>query len=126
MPLNQVIPCWSERFGRLSLEAVSVPMGNDLCIVITGGELPHLGAVALAQVRPSLRDHSVLSASTSVLTLPGHKEDEIARKVAEVLATKLNKNVVVCCGIHIDDITAAEMDFVFSAIDRFCSTYPLR
>lgn len=116
-----MLPKWTETYGRVTLEAVSVPMGNDLCLVITGGDRPHLGAVALAQARPSLQDSSKVSASTSVLTVPGHKEDLLARSAAQCLAAGLNRTVVVCCGIHVDDILPDELRFVEEAIERLCS-----
>jgi hypothetical protein len=118
-----MIQQWKDQYSRIIIEFTSVPMGNDLCVVIAGGEVPHLGAVAVAQVRPSLQDGAKLSASTSVITLLGHKEDVIARKVAHVLAAKLNKNVAVCCGIHVDDITPDELSFVERAVQRFCEAY---
>ena len=106
------------------LEFVHVPMGNDLCVVIRGGDLPHLGAVAVAQARPSLQDPTKRSATTSVITLLGHKEDVVARQVAHELAARLDKNVVVCCGIHVDNITTDELQFVDEAVTRFCKTFP--
>jgi len=95
-------------------------MGDDHCVIITGGDRPHVGAVALAQARPSLRDPSTVSATTSVLTLLGHKEDVVAHRVAQRLASALNRNVVVCCGIHVDAISPAELEFIDQAVNRFC------
>lgn len=114
---------WRERFERLEINAFSLPMGDDLCVVLTGGQRPHLGAVGVAQVRPSTHDRNKRTTSTSVITLFGHKEDVVATKVAHALAVRLNKNVVVSCGIHVDNITPDEMKFVWEAVDRFCSTY---
>jgi hypothetical protein len=111
---------WSETWSRITVEAIDIPMGDDHCVVITGGDRPHLGAVALAQSRPSLRDPARVSASTSVLTLLGHKEDVLAHRVAGRLASALNRNAVICCGIHVDAISPAEMEFIDRAVDRFC------
>jgi len=113
---------WSESLERIEIKAVSLPMGNDLCVVLTGGAKPHLGAVGVAQVRPNTHDPKKLTTSTSVITLFGHKEDVVATKVAHALAVKLNKNVV-SCGIHVDNITPDEMKFVWEAIEKFCNTY---
>lgn len=115
---------WKKQYLRIIIEFVAIPMGDDLCIVIAGGEVPHLGAVAVAQARPSLKDRSKVSATTSVITLLGHKEDDISRRVAHALAAKLNKNVVVCCGIHVDAITPDEMTFIDRAVSWFYDTYP--
>lgn len=111
---------WSEECGRVRVEVLTIPMGNDLCVIITGGNRPHLGAVAVSQVRPSLDDPSQVSASTSVITLLGHKEDAIVQKAGQKLAAALNKNVVVCCGIHVDKITQDELQFIDEAVERFC------
>jgi len=59
-----------------------------------------------------LIDPDVNSASTSVLTVVGHKDDELARQVSTVLASKLNRNVIVTCGIHLDKITYKEIGIV--------------
>ncbi len=104
--------------GRIKIETVILPMGKDICIVITGGNAPHLGAVAAAQARPSLKDSGQLSASTSVITLLGHKEDEVVRRIAHHAAKDLGTNVAVCCGIHVDHISEAEMAFVEQYIEE--------
>ncbi len=38
-----------------------------------------------------------------------HKEDAIAREMASGLVSALNVPVLVCCGIHIENITADEI-----------------
>ncbi|MDR2695221.1 MAG: hypothetical protein LBC79_02425, partial [Deltaproteobacteria bacterium] len=78
-----------------------VRMGEDLCLVLSGGELEHIGAVAVAQPRPSLDDPARTSATASVIALPGHKEDMLARELALQAAAALNVSVCVACGIHL-------------------------
>ena len=79
-------------------------IGADVLVAIWGGEKPHIGAVAVAQPRPSLRDPQVTSASTSVICLVGHKEDELVKAAAEILAATLQTQVVVTAGIHWDNL----------------------
>ena len=79
-------------------------IGKDVLVAIWGGEKPHIGAVAVAQPRPSLRDPNVTSASASVICLVGHKEDELAKATAEILAAALKTQVVVTAGIHWDKL----------------------
>jgi len=95
--------------GRVAIKMEAVSMGADYCLVITGGDRPHLGAVALSTPRPSLADPQKISASTSVLTLVGHKEDDVAKKIAHQFAAKLERHVVVACGVHLDGITKNEL-----------------
>jgi hypothetical protein len=79
-------------------------IGEDVLVAIWGGEKPHIGAVAVAQPRPSLKDPDVTSATASVICLVGHKEDELAKASAEILAATLNTAVVVTAGIHWDNL----------------------
>jgi hypothetical protein len=79
-------------------------IGEDLLVAIWGGERPHIGAVAVAQPRPSLKDPDATSASTSVFCFVGHKEDELAKASAEILSATLNTPVVVAAGIHWDNL----------------------
>jgi gallate decarboxylase subunit D len=79
-------------------------IGEDVLVAIWGGERPHIGAVAVAQPRPSLKDPAVTSSSASVICLVGHKEDELAKAAAEILAAALETQVVVTAGIHWDHL----------------------
>ncbi len=97
------------------IEAEAVRIGPDVFVYIWGGERPHIGSVAAAQPRPSLADPSMKSATASVLTYVGHKEDEIAKEAAETLAARLDTNVVVTAGIHWDDLPA---DGVRTIVER--------
>ena len=82
-----------------------------LGVNLLGGSEPHIGAVAVAIPRPSLARPGRRSATTSVLALVGHKDDELARFVATQLARALGVTVVVTAGVHVprarsSDITA--------------------
>lgn len=107
----------SRQEGRMQIEVSAIPMGKDFCVVINGGEVPHLGAVAISQSRASLDDPNELSASTSVFALVGHKEDEVARKAAHTLTKNSGKNTVVCCGIHLPNITAEEIEITNKIVE---------
>jgi hypothetical protein len=89
---------------RYSLRASARWIGGDLLVAIWGGERPHIGAVALAQPRPSLKDSGVMSATASVLCVVGHKEDDLVKEASELLAAALNTRVVVAAGIHWDHL----------------------
>ena len=91
--------------GAYDLEAGIRLIGNDLLVAIWGGEKPHIGAVSVAQPRPSLKDPNVTSATASVFCFVGHKEDELAKATSEILAAAFNTQVVVTAGIHWDNIS---------------------
>ena len=90
--------------GDFDLEAHVMAIGQDLLVAIWGGERPHIGAVSIAQPRPSLKDPNSTSATASVICLLGHKEDEMSKAFSEVLSAALNTQVVVTAGIHWDNI----------------------
>ena len=91
--------------GEYDLSASIRLIGQDLLVAIWGGEKPHIGAVAMAQPRPSLKDPEVTSSTASVFSYVGHKEDELAKATAEILAAAIKTNVVVTAGIHWDDLS---------------------
>jgi len=95
--------------GRIIINMKAVIIGEDLCVIIYGGDTPHIGCVTLSVPRPSLADINIISSTTSVLNLIGHKDDEVAKYVSQTLSSSLNKHVVVTCGIHIDSITRDEI-----------------
>ena len=77
-------------------------MGEDLCVTICGGDRPHIGSVAIAEPRESLRGGGARSSTVSTFNVTGHKDDAVANAVAHALATRLERRTVVVCGIHYD------------------------
>lgn len=98
--------------GKYKVFAYVVYIGNDICIIIGGGEKPHVGAAAVAVSRKSLKNDGTNSASVSVICITGHKDDEIARKAALTISSKFNINVVVSVGIHIDSASSYDINIL--------------
>jgi hypothetical protein len=96
--------------GSFDIDARIGWIGNDLLVSIYGGDKPHIGAVAAAHPRPSLENPAVVSATASVICYTAHKEDDLAKRAAEILAAILNTRVVVTAGIHWDHLTQAGID----------------
>lgn len=88
-------------FGKITLTAVQA--GKDFALVIEGGDKPHIGAVALAVPRKSLKDDNEISSTASVLTVTGHMEDLLARETALRVSKKLACTVTVSMGIHVEN-----------------------
>ncbi len=101
----------AEGEGKYRVQCDAVEIGADLVVKVYGGDKPHVGAVAVGIPRPSLADNEKVSASVSVFTLTGHKEDELAKKLAGKLTAALNRVTVLTAGIHIDNITSEEIKF---------------
>jgi hypothetical protein len=88
--------------GDYNVQAHVRLVGRDVLVAISGGEKPHIGAVAVAQPRPSLRNPELVSSTASVFCFPGHKEDDLAKAAALKLSAALDANAVVTAGIHWD------------------------
>jgi hypothetical protein len=78
---------------------------NDLLAVVEGGDCPHIGAVAIATPRASLKDPDSVSSTVSVFTVVGHKDDQIASPLAHLIASAVGRVTVVCAGVHVEDAT---------------------
>lgn len=92
-----------------NIEAFVKEIGQDVLVAIWGGERHHIGAVAVAQPRPSLKNHRVISATASVFCYLGHKDDLVAKEAAERISSALNTNVTVTAGVHWENIDEVGM-----------------
>ena len=108
----------TKKFKKYTINCTAIQMGKDFNISIYGGDIEHIGAVALGIPRQSLKDKNKISSSVSLLTVLGHKEDVIVQRYAKMLASKLNSTVVVCCGIHIDDISFEDIKGLVGVVDE--------
>lgn len=95
--------------GKCIVESIIVKCGKDLNVTIGGGEKYHIGSVAIAVPRSEYKEDKKRTASTSVICVQGHKEDEVSYKAAKHLATALDCTVIVSAGLHIDDINNDEL-----------------
>ncbi len=87
-------------------------LGADLLVTCTGGDKPHIGAVAVAHQRPSLQNPDEMSASANIICLSGHREDELARAASLRLCKGLGCTVTVVAGMHWHRIDKAGIEQV--------------
>ena len=90
--------------GRFRVTAELTRCGGDLLARVCGGEAPHVGAAALAQYEPERQ-----SATVSVLTAYGHRDDAVASRFAKALAAAGKCTAAVSAGLHVDGAGAAEI-----------------
>jgi hypothetical protein len=105
---------FSVKRGRFRIFARVDEMGEDLLVTLWGGAV-HIGAVAMAVPRPSLRDPRERSATSSVFTYPGHKEDVTVKLISELLSARLGRNAVVVAGLHWDGLEPENIGQVVDA-----------
>lgn len=103
---------------NIVIEARVIEAGDDLCIVVTGGQKQHIGSVSISIPRSSLENPEKLSATTSTYNFVSHKDDIIGNQFSKKIATALNKKTVVTCGIHLDDITEEQMSTVHMVSEK--------
>ncbi|MCD7763328.1 MAG: hypothetical protein LUI14_09065 [Lachnospiraceae bacterium] len=108
------IRSYKKSVGGITLLCDVIPMGKDCTICIRDVKGAHIGSAVMATARPSLTGEG-RSATSSVLNRMGHKDEEIARRIAESVAAKLDCTVVCTCGIHIDGISPEQIQQVLDA-----------
>jgi gallate decarboxylase subunit D len=79
----------------------TIEAGADYVLLVTGGQA-HIGATAVSYPAEG-------GVHTEVIGLPGHKEAELARELADLACSRLGKAVTVVAGIHIDHATLPEI-----------------
>ncbi len=99
--------------GRHRVWGTAFLSHEGLAVNLVGGEVPHIGAVAVSIPRSSLANSRQRSATTSVFTILGHKEDELARPVAAELARTLDRTTVVVAGVHLRRAREVDLARVF-------------
>lgn len=125
MPDNKLIhlPVWQgqEGEGRCQISLILMDTGNGLNGLLTGGGKPHVGGVVLALPRPSLSGKG-WSTDVYITPVPGHKDVDVARTIAEKLARELRCPVVVTAGIHSDHLCPEELREIICHCDTLTQT----
>ncbi len=115
----------------LSIQASLLFLDNGDVVVVVYGGLDHIGAVCLTVPRPSLQNQELTSATSSILTMTGHKEDVMVKEIGEQVAAATGRNIVVVGGVHYDDLTPDQLNIlrklwrklaekiIFSIVDMF-------
>ena len=103
---------------RTSVSLSAFYQGNGLVVCIFNASGAHIGAVAVADY-----DFKESRAFSSVVTLPGHRDDEVAKKQAHIIARHTRKPVCVIAGIHLDDITLEEIKALQVEVDKLVQEF---
>ena len=101
-----------------TIEISAAFVGDDVLLCLQGGERPHLGCVVQTEPRESLSGDGSVSATSSVLNFPGHKDEVICRWMAEKVSKELGKRVVCTGGFHKDGISDKEIQEVQERVVR--------
>ena len=82
---------------------------NGLVLQLYGGTFEHVGSVVVSVPVATLRDPEKTRATSSIINLPPHMDELVARPAAERLALLFNTPVVCIAGLHVDNATKEEI-----------------
>ncbi len=91
-------------------------VGADVVIAVGGGDRPHVGCVVLALPNAGRETPTV-----SVLTIPPHQEEPIARAVAETVCRRCRRVAVVTAGVHEDGIDREGIEIYLRLADELAA-----
>lgn len=103
--------------GRIELILEAKKIGDDYLLTLTGGR-EHIGAVAIG-----LFDKDSQRASSSVLTLPGHREEYLALQSARQVSKATKRTTVFVAGIHQDNISPEEIRNIVSVSEEMVAGF---
>ena len=101
-------------FGRADITVTHI--GEDIHILFSGGDRPHIGCTVMALPRPSLSGDGSTSVTSSVLNLTGHKDETVCRLLAEEFCRRTGRTVVCTGGFHVDGICPEQIEELLLAV----------
>ncbi len=105
------------KVGKIEILLEAKKIGEDYLLALTGGE-EHVGAVAVG-----LFEEKSQRASSSVITMPGHREEYLALEGARQVSKATKKTSVFVVGIHKDNISPEEIRDVVSAAGEMVESF---
>jgi len=105
------------KVGRIEITLEAKRIGDDYLLTLTGGS-EHVGAVSIGHF-----DEKSRRASSSVITMPGHREEQLALQGARQVSGATKKTTVFIAGIHQDNISPEEIKEIVSAAEEMIADF---
>lgn len=99
----------NKKLGRVSIDLKATYVGEDLIIIISGGDRPHVGAISYGGegfVNKDFKKNTVVYGN--------HKEYIICQKFSQKIGNIFEGNYMISAGIHLDNITKEEIKIVMN------------
>ncbi|MFC0265882.1 prenylated flavin chaperone LpdD [Alloscardovia macacae] len=106
--------------GCVTVQARIRRVNADVRVELTGGDVPHLGVVTMVDAHGEMTTHAFASRPGRV-----HQEGVLTEKMAAVLAAHVSGNLIILAGVHVQNITAEQMEDVFRATDELTADVAL-
>ncbi len=97
--------------------------GWGLVVFVRGGEKPHLGGVALASPGGKAHGQKLSSCDLWTITVPGHKDAELAQKIAKKICKASGEPVSVSLGIHVEQAEAKDIELICMNADAAVTAF---
>ena len=88
--------------GKYKVWMTQQSIGEDILIVLGGGEKTHIGGVVLCEP----------GKPPQVIRLEGHYDDVVLQPLAEAVCEKYTAKVIAVGGVHVDNASQEEIDLL--------------
>ena len=105
------------KVGRIEIILEAKKIGDDYLLTLTGGK-EHVGAVSVGYF-----DEKSQRASSSVVTIPGHREEQLALQGARQVSRATKKTTVFIVGMHQDNISPEEIKDIVSTAEEMIADF---
>lgn len=97
----------SKTLGRVNIDLKATYVGEDLIIIISGGDRPHIGAVSYGGEGLENKEFE-----KNIIVYGNHKEYIISQRFSQKIGEVFKGNYIISAGIHLDNITKEEIEIV--------------
>lgn len=92
-------------YRDIHIRLKAIEIGKDISIIISGGDIPHVGAISIYSKEEGIK----------TISLKNHKDYIIGEMCINSIKDIAIGNISVTSGIHIDNITNEQIDNVYKA-----------
>jgi hypothetical protein len=100
------------REDKFVLYITAYSIGDDFLFTVFN-QNEHLGGIGVGSF-----DEKSTRAYSSVISYPGHRDDVLAKHIAQQAAKKLKQNTCAIVGIHIPDIDSQTIDKIINRVQN--------
>lgn len=91
-----------KKSGRININLKAMHVGDDLLIVLCGGDRPHIGGIGYGGVNDDKQ----------TISFKNHKDYILSDLFSKEISQIYKGNYVICSGVHLDNITKEEINTV--------------
>lgn len=92
-----------KKYKNITIRLEALYAGDDLCVLITGGDKSHIGAVSIYSKNDGVK----------TISLKHHKDYIIGEIFINEIKDISRGSISVSCGIHIDNITKSQIEDIY-------------